>query len=51
MTRVSAANGDACPEGPARALGAEAALRLAAAWVRRPIEALERAHRRLPCDG
>ena len=46
MTRASAANGDICPEGPVRALGAEAALRLAAAGVRRPIEALKRAHRR-----
>ncbi len=46
MTRVSAANGDTCPEGPVRALGAEATLRFAAAWVRRPIEALERAYRR-----
>ena len=46
MTRVSAANGDACPEGPVRALSGEAALRLALAWARRPIEALERAHPR-----
>ena len=46
MTRASAANGDTCPEGPARALGAEAALRLAAARLSRSIEALERAHRR-----
>jgi two-component system, cell cycle sensor histidine kinase PleC len=45
MTPASAANGDACPEGPARALSGEAAVRLALAWARRPIEALERAHR------
>ena len=30
MTRASAANGDACPEGPARGLSGEAALRFAA---------------------
>ena len=48
MTRVSAANGGACPEGPAQGLSGEAALRFALAWARRPIEALERAHRRFP---
>ena len=48
MTRVSAANGGACPEGPAQGLSGEAALRFARAWARRPIEALERAHRRFP---
>jgi two-component system, cell cycle sensor histidine kinase PleC len=47
MTRVSAANGDTCPERPAPALRAEAALRFAAAWAHRPIETLKRAHRRL----
>src|SRR5579863_5527314 len=46
MTRASAANGDACPEGPARVLSGEAALRLTAAWARGPIAALERAHLR-----
>ena len=47
MTRVSAANGDACPEGPARALSGEAAIRFSAVpWARRRIEALERARRR-----
>jgi two-component system, cell cycle sensor histidine kinase PleC len=45
MTRASAANGDACPEGPAQALSGEAAFRLALAWARRPVEALQRAHR------
>ena len=48
MTRVSAANGGACPEGPAQGLSGEAALRFALACARRPIEALERAHRRFP---
>ena len=48
MTRVSAANGGACPEGPAQGLSGEAALRFTLAWARRPIEALERAHRRFP---
>ena len=42
MTRVSAANGDACPERPARVLSKEA-LSIALACARRPIEALERA--------
>src|ERR1700722_15857451 len=46
MTRVSAANGDAYPMGPARALGGEGAFRFAEAWVRRPSEALARAHPR-----
>jgi two-component system, cell cycle sensor histidine kinase PleC len=46
MTRVSAANGDACPEGPVRTRSRQAAFRLVLAWARRPIEALERAHRR-----
>jgi two-component system, cell cycle sensor histidine kinase PleC len=46
MTRVSAANGDACPEGPARVFGGKTALRLVLAWARRPIDMLERAHRR-----
>src|SRR5271155_3762797 len=46
MTHVSAANGDACPEGPVRTLRGEAAFRLALAWARGPFEALERAHRR-----
>jgi two-component system, cell cycle sensor histidine kinase PleC len=46
MTRVSAANGDACPEGPVRALSVEAALGFALAWACRPIEALEQARRR-----
>jgi len=44
MTRASAANGDACPEGPSQALSGEAAFRFALAWARRPVEALERAH-------
>ena len=48
MTRVSAANGDAYPMGPARALGGEGAFRFAEAWVRRPSEALERAQPRAP---
>src|SRR5262245_4867785 len=39
MTRVSAANGDACPAGPARALSGEAALRFAETWARLPAEA------------
>jgi two-component system, cell cycle sensor histidine kinase PleC len=43
MTRVSAANGDACPERPVRTLSGEAALRFVPAWARRPSEALERA--------
>ena len=46
MTRVSAANGDAYPVGPARALSGEGAFRFAEAWARRPSEALERAHPR-----
>jgi signal transduction histidine kinase len=41
MTRVSAANGDAYPVGPARALSGEAAFRFAEALARRPSEALE----------
>jgi two-component system, cell cycle sensor histidine kinase PleC len=45
MTRASAAKGDVCPEGPAQALSGEAAFRLALAWARRPVEALQRAHR------
>jgi two-component system, cell cycle sensor histidine kinase PleC len=45
MTRVSAANGDACPQGPARGLGWEAVLRFAGAWASRQIEALERVRR------
>jgi two-component system, cell cycle sensor histidine kinase PleC len=49
MTRASAANGDVCLEGPARALGGEAAIRSALAWARRPVEALERAHERSAC--
>jgi two-component system, cell cycle sensor histidine kinase PleC len=44
MTRASAANGDVCPVGPARALSGEAAIRSAWVWARRPIEALERTH-------
>jgi signal transduction histidine kinase len=48
MTRVSAANGDAYPMGPARALGGEGAFRFAEAWVRRPSAALERAQPRAP---
>ena len=48
MTRASAANGDACPEGPARTVSGESAAGLAFTWARRPIEALERAHRRAP---
>jgi two-component system cell cycle sensor histidine kinase PleC len=48
MTRVSAANGDACPERPARGLSGEARLRFALAWARRLIEALERAPLRFP---
>ena len=46
MTRVSAANGDAYLMGPARALSGEGAFRFAAAWARRPSEALKRAHPR-----
>src|SRR5579872_2856411 len=45
MTRVGAANGDACPAGPARALSGEAAFRFAQAWRRRPMGAAERADR------
>ena len=41
MTRVSAANGDAYPMGPARALNGEAAFRFAKAWGS-PSEALGR---------
>ena len=48
MTRVSAANGDAYPMGPARALGGEGAFRFAESWARRPSEALERAEPRAP---
>ena len=44
MTRASAANGDVCPVGPARALSGEAAIRSALVWARRLIEALERTH-------
>ncbi len=47
MTRVSAANGGACPEGPARALSGDAALRFAAAWTRRSIQAIQRADFRI----
>src|SRR5271168_2441533 len=46
MTRVSAANGDAYPVGPAQALSGKAAFRVAEAWARRPSEALKRAHPR-----
>jgi signal transduction histidine kinase len=46
MTRVSAANGDAYPMGPARALGGEGVVRFAEAWVRRPSAALRRAQLR-----
>jgi signal transduction histidine kinase len=46
MTRVSAANGDACPLGPAQALTGEAAFRFAEGWARRPSEALKRPHPR-----
>ena len=42
MTRVSAANGGACPEGPARALNGETALRFAGPWARGSIQAIER---------
>jgi signal transduction histidine kinase len=48
MTRGGAANGDAYPMGPARALGGEGAFRFAEAWVRRPSAALERAQPRAP---
>ena len=48
MTRVSAANGDAYPMGPVRALGGEGAFRLAEAWARRPSEARKRAQPRAP---
>src|ERR1700722_2076853 len=48
MTRVSAANGDAYPMGPARALGGEGVFRFAESWARRPSEALERAQPRAP---
>jgi hypothetical protein len=41
MTRLSAANGDACPVRPARALGGEAAFRFAEAWARRPAKAVK----------
>src|SRR5271167_1953786 len=47
MTRVGAANGDACPQGPARALSGEAVLRLALSWARRAIGTPERARRPL----
>jgi two-component system cell cycle sensor histidine kinase PleC len=46
MTRVSAANGDACPEAPARVPSGEAALRFALRRTRRLPGALARAHRR-----
>ncbi|HEY3622131.1 MAG TPA: HAMP domain-containing sensor histidine kinase [Roseiarcus sp.] len=46
MTRVSAANGDAYPVGPAQALSGEAAFSFAEALARRPSEALRRAHPR-----
>jgi signal transduction histidine kinase len=39
MTRVDAANGDACPVGPAQALSGEAAFRFAEAWARWPAAA------------
>jgi signal transduction histidine kinase len=39
MTRIGAANGDACPVGPAQALNGEAAFRFAEAWARWPAEA------------
>src|SRR5579863_5376804 len=41
MTRVSAANGDACPAGPAQALSAEGALRFARTWARWRMSAVE----------
>jgi two-component system, cell cycle sensor histidine kinase PleC len=44
MTRASAANGDVCPVGPARALSGEAAIRSALVWARHLIDALERTH-------
>ncbi len=47
MTRANAANGDACPEGPA--LSAEAALRFVRGCARRLAAALGRVHRR--CAG
>jgi signal transduction histidine kinase len=46
MTRVSAANGLACPEGRSGALSWEAAVRLPLAWARRPVKALGRADER-----
>ncbi len=46
MTRVSAANGDACPVGSARTLSGEAAFRFAEAWARRPPAALKLARSR-----
>ncbi len=51
MTRVSAANGDACTEGPARALGGEAAFRFALACARRPVLTLGRVRRRIASAG
>jgi signal transduction histidine kinase len=39
MTRVGAANGDACPVGRAQALSGEAGFRFAEAWARWPAEA------------
>src|SRR5277367_2923169 len=48
MTRVSAANGGACPEGPAQGLSGVAPLRFDLAWARRSIQTLERAHWRFP---
>ncbi len=47
MTRANAANGDACPEGPA--LSGEAALRFVRGCARRLAAALGRVHRR--CAG
>ena len=47
MTRVSAANGDACPEwGQFEALSGEAGFRFAGAWARRPARRLTPALKR-----
>jgi signal transduction histidine kinase len=46
MTRVNAANGDACPVGLARALSGEVGLRFAEAWARRPTRAVTHRHAR-----
>jgi signal transduction histidine kinase len=50
MTRVGAANGDACPVGPARGLSGKAGFRFAEARIRRPAEALKRVRPR-PADA